>query len=178
MPVNFHIGAAESDMAWFGTVGWPSLGFDERLGLGAAMLFLNNGAVLANLVLGGVLERHSALQIVSVESGVGWIPFFMEALDYQFGEMSEEVVDSLSMTPSGYFRRQVHACFWFEQKGVDRAIQVLGPERILFETDFPHPTCSYPGGVARALDALAGADQATTAAVMGGNAARLYRIDR
>src|SRR5208337_2643256 len=23
MPVNFHIGAAESDIAWFGTVGWP-----------------------------------------------------------------------------------------------------------------------------------------------------------
>src|SRR5579871_1268747 len=178
MPVNFHIGAAESDMAWFGSVGWPSLGFDERLGIGAAMLFLNNGAVLANMVIGGVLERHPALQIVSVESGVGWIPFFMQALDYQFGEMSQEVVDSLSMMPSEYFRRQVHACFWFEQEGVDRVLDVLGPERVLFETDFPHPTCTYPGGVARALEALAGVDDRTRTAVMGGNAARLYRVSR
>jgi predicted TIM-barrel fold metal-dependent hydrolase len=178
MPVNFHIGAAESDMAWFGTVGWPSLDFDRKLGIGAAMLFLNNGAVLANLVISGVLERHPTLQIVSVESGVGWIPFFMQALDHQFLEMSPEVVDSLSMLPSEYFRRQIHACFWFEREGVDRVIQVLGAERVLFETDFPHPTCTYPGGVARALDALTSLDHDTTAAVMGGNAARLYRIAR
>ncbi len=176
MPVNFHIGAADSDMAWFGSVGWPSLGLDQKLGLGSAMLYLNNAGVLANLVYAGVLERHPRLQVVSVESGVGWIPFFMQALDYQLGEMSPEVVASLSMAPSDYFRRQVHACFWFEREGIDRVVDVLGPERLLFETDFPHPTCTYPNGVTAALDALAGFDDTVVRAVLGGNAARLYRI--
>jgi predicted TIM-barrel fold metal-dependent hydrolase len=178
MPVNFHIGAAESDMAWFGSVGWPSLGLDQRLGVGSAMLFLNNGAVLANLIFSGVLERHPALQIVSVESGAGWIPFFMQALDYQLGEMAPATAELLSMTPSQYFRRQIYTCFWFEHDGIDQVLKALGPERLLFETDFPHPTCAYPGGVARALDTLAGLDEVTTAAVMGGNAARLYRVTR
>ena len=125
MPVNFHIGAAQSDMDWFGGVSWPSLGLDQKLALGSAMLYLNNAGVLANLIYSGVLERHPSLQVVSVESGAGWIPFFMEALDYQVGEMSAAAADALSMEPSGYFRRQIHACFWFEQRGLGHAIDAL-----------------------------------------------------
>jgi predicted TIM-barrel fold metal-dependent hydrolase len=176
LPVNFHIGAADSDMAWFGSVSWPSLGMDQKLGLGSAMLYLNNAGVLANMIYSGVLERHPALQIVSVESGVGWVPFFMQALDYQLAEMTQAVADSLSIAPSEYFRRQIHACFWFERAGIANVVEVLGHERLLFETDFPHPTCTYPDGVALALDSLAGLDEHVVAALMGGNAARLYNV--
>ena len=177
LPVNFHIAAAESDLAWFGTVSWPSLGLDQKLGLGSAMLYLNNAGVLANLIYAGVLERHPRLQVVSVESGVGWIPFMMQALDYQLGEMSAAAADTLSMAPSDYFRRQIHACFWFEREGIDRVVEVLGHRNLLFETDFPHPTCTYPNGLAIAADALAGLDDAVVADLMGGNAARVYGID-
>ena len=61
---------------------------------------------------------------------------------------------------------------------VDRAVRVLrAPDpRLLFETDFPHPTCTYPDGVGLALDSLAGLDEHVAAALMGGNAARLYNV--
>jgi uncharacterized protein len=177
MPVNFHIGAAESDMDWFNSVSWPSLGADERLGLGSAMLYLNNAGVLANLVYSGVLERHPDLQIVSVESGVGWLPFFMQALDHQLGEMSPAVAESLSMSPSDYFRRQIHACFWFERQGIQHVIDAIGHEHLLFETDFPHPTCTYPDGLEIAAEALSGMDRSVTSDLLGGNASRLYGID-
>ena len=120
MPVNFHIGAAESDIAWFGTVGWPSLGMNQKLAVGSAMLYLNNGACLANMIFSGVLERYPTLQIVSVESGVGWFPFFMQALDHQASELPPGTLDYLSLPPSGYFKRQIHACFWFETPGLAR----------------------------------------------------------
>ena len=177
MPVHFHIGAADSDMAFFGRAPWPSLGPDQKLGLGSAMLYLNNAVVLGNIIYAGVLERFPELQIVSVESAVGWIPFLLRALDYQVGEMTPGAMDYLSMPPSGYFRRQVHACFWFERQGVAEVIDELGHEHLMFETDFPHPTCTYPAGFDRAADALAGVDRDVQAAIMGGNAARLYRID-
>jgi predicted TIM-barrel fold metal-dependent hydrolase len=178
LPVNFHIGAAESDMDWFGSVSWPSLTMDYKIAMGSAMLYLNNAAVLGNIIYSGVLERHPTLQVVSVESGVGWIPFFMHALDYQVQEMSPEALSALSMPPSEYFRRQVHACFWFEREGVDRAIDVLGHEHLMFETDYPHPTCTYPAGLDFAASALANiSDSEVIRDVMGGNAARLYRID-
>lgn len=177
MPVNFHIGAAESDMAWFGSVSWPSLNFDLKLGLGSAMLYINNAGVLANLVYAGVLERFPRLRIVSVESAVGWIPFMMQALDYQVGEMPAEASAHLSLAPSEYFRRQIYACFWFEQSGVNEAIKALGHERILFETDFPHPTCTFPKGLSYAAQALREVDKPVRRAIMGENAAKLYRID-
>ncbi len=177
LPVHFHIGAADSDLAWFGSVSWPSLRPDHRLGVGSAMLYLNNAAVLGNIVYSGVLERHPTLQVVSVESGAGWIPFFLEALDYQLGEMPASARASLSMAPSDYVRRQVHACFWFERQGIGHVLDALGPERLLFETDFPHPTCTYPDGLAYAEAALSGATDEVRRAVLGGNAARLYRID-
>jgi predicted TIM-barrel fold metal-dependent hydrolase len=48
------------------------------------------------------------------------------------------------LTPSEYFRRQLYGCFWFEQKSALAAIDVL-PDNIMFETDYPHPTCMHPG---------------------------------
>lgn len=178
MPVHFHIGAAASDIDWFGSVGWPSLGVEEKLAVGSTMLYLNNAACLSNIVYSGVLERFPGLQIVSVESGVGWLPFLMQALDHQAGELPSGTLDRLSLPPSGYLRRQVHACFWFEQHGLDHAIAALGADRILFETDYPHPTCTYPDGLDLAAGALAGVtDPEVRRKLMGGNAARLYRLD-
>jgi len=59
------------------------------------------------------------------------------------------------MTPTEYFRRQVYACFWFETSGIDRAIEAIGHQHLMFETDFPHPTCSFPDGLKIAAKALA-----------------------
>ena len=85
LPLNFHIGASESSLSWFGSVPWPSLNGDQKLGLGSAMMYLNNAGVIGNIIYSGVLERFPELQVVSVESGVGWIPFLLKALDYQVG---------------------------------------------------------------------------------------------
>jgi predicted TIM-barrel fold metal-dependent hydrolase len=116
------------------------------------------------------------LQVVSVESGVGWIPFLLKALDYQAGEMTPGSMDNLSMAPSDYFRRQIHSCFWFERAGIAEAIESVGADHLLFETDFPHPTCVYPDGLEYADAALDGMDDDDVAGIMGLNAARLYDI--
>jgi predicted TIM-barrel fold metal-dependent hydrolase len=176
LPINFHIGASDSSMAWYGSVPWPSLNDNAKLGLGSAMMYLNNAGVIGNLIYSGVLERFPTLQIVSVESGVGWIPFLLKALDYQVGEMTPGSMDHLSMAPSEYFKRQIHACFWFERGGIDEAIESIGAEHLMFETDFPHPTCLYPNMLDYADDALRDVDDASAAQIMGLNAARLYDI--
>ena len=80
------------------------------------MLFMHNAQVFANIVYSGILERFPKLNFVSVESGVGWLPFLLEALDYELEEAAPHAKDFLTMKPSEYFKRQVYACFWFEQK--------------------------------------------------------------
>jgi predicted TIM-barrel fold metal-dependent hydrolase len=78
--------------------------------------------------------------------------------------------------PSEYFKRQFYSCFWFERSSLANAIAVLGAERVLFETDFPHPTCLYPEGPDYVRRSLAQLDEHTRKLVLQDNAAALYRI--
>jgi predicted TIM-barrel fold metal-dependent hydrolase len=174
--VNFHIGASEASMSWYGTSPWPALDGERKLAIGSAMMYLSNARIIANLIFSGVLERFPAVKFVSVESGIGWIPFFLESLDYQMYESSPSVVDALSMLPSEYFKRQVYGCFWFENRALKPVIEALGASQILFETDYPHPTCLYPDPLTSVDRALAGVDDAVKRQVLQDNAAELYRV--
>ena len=77
---------------------------------------------------------------------------------------------------SEYFKRQMAACFWFEQDLLIPSIEYLGIDNCLFETDFPHPTCLYPDPVERALKIFEGVDDSFRRKVFGGNAARIYNL--
>jgi predicted TIM-barrel fold metal-dependent hydrolase len=176
MPLNFHIGASATSMSWLGTMPWPSLDDERKLALGSLMVMISNFRTIGNLLLSGVLERHPDLMVVSVESGLGWIPFLLEGLDYEITECAPHIAEHLSMPPSDYFRRQVYACYWFERASMRGALEALGPDHILFETDFPHPTCLYPDSLARAVEPLADVDPGVRSKLLSTNAANLYRI--
>jgi predicted TIM-barrel fold metal-dependent hydrolase len=175
LPINFHIGSSVSQLTYVGSAPWPSFDDATKIAIGSTVLYIANTRVLANMIFSGVLDRHPTLKVVSVESGVGWIPFALEALDYQAVENG--VGHHLSMKPSEYFARQIYACFWFEGKGLVEDVNRLGVDNCMFETDFPHPTCLYPqplNGVAKVLEDV---DYASRAKLLGGNAARVYGID-
>jgi predicted TIM-barrel fold metal-dependent hydrolase len=172
LPVNFHIGASETSIDWMGQQGWPSLTRDLRAGISGAMLFFNNGKVVSNLIYSGVLDRFPQLKFVSVESGVGWVPFLMEALDYQLAEIAEN--KRFDRKPSEYFRRNFYACFWFEQKDLSDTLRRVGIDNVLFETDFPHPTSLYPiDNLESRLSSLTAEERAK---VLSLNSAKLYNI--
>jgi predicted TIM-barrel fold metal-dependent hydrolase len=175
LPINFHIGASEQAMDWMGMQGWPGLSFEMRAALGGSMLFLNNGRVVGNLILSGLLDRYPNLKFVSVESGIGWIPFILESLNFQYAEIT--TARTLKLAPSEYFRRNFYACFWFEQWDLRAAIERVGADNCMFETDFPHPTCLYPAPLARSKSGLATLDKVTRRKVLSDTAARIYKID-
>jgi len=176
LPVHFHIGASQTTMSWYGSSPWPSHGDDQKLAIGSAMMYITNARVLANVIYSGMLERHPKLKVVSVESGIGWIPFVLEALDHQANETAAGTMDYLSLRPSEYFRRQIYACYWFERIDVAHTFELLGPDNVLFETDFPHPTCLYPDSLGYAAQGLAGVAPEVQRKVLQDNAAALYRI--
>ena len=86
LPVHFHIGASLTAMNYFGSYPWPSHDDDTKLAIGGTLLFIGNARVVVNIICSGMLERFPELKIVSVESGAGWIPFILEALDYELAE--------------------------------------------------------------------------------------------
>jgi predicted TIM-barrel fold metal-dependent hydrolase len=66
--------------------------------------------------------------------------------------------------------------FWFEEIGV-RMIEDIGVDRVLVETDIPHPTCLYPGTRERFAKVLGPLDYNIRRRVLQDNAAELYRIE-
>jgi predicted TIM-barrel fold metal-dependent hydrolase len=178
LPVHFHIGASATAMSFFGKYPWPSHPMNTQLAIGGTLLFIGNARVVTNLILSGIFDRHPGLKVVSVESGVGWIPFILEALDYEMSENAPDELSQLQKLPSQYFRSNLYATFWFEnnRNKLPDLIDAVGEDNILFETDFPHPTCLYP----KPLDTVA-AKMATLAPdvqckIMGENARKLYRL--
>lgn len=177
MSINFHIGSSQREMDFYGKTSWPSHGNETRLALGSANLFMGNARVIGNLIYAGVAERFPGCKFVSVESGVGWVPFYLDALDYEMHETMPNDAKKLSLLPSEYYKRQFYSCFWFERTGLVGAIAALGAETVLFETDFPHPTCLYPNGRDHIRSSLAQLDDYTRRRVLQDNAAALYRIE-
>lgn len=176
LPLNFHIGASVQQHSYFGDTPWPSQSDDVKLALGSAMIYLSNARVLGNLIYAGILERNPTLKVVSVESGIGWIPFTLEALDYQLQETAPSALEYLSMKPSEYFARQIYACFWFESDDLVHMIKSVGVDHCMFETDFPHPTCLYPDSVHRISSTLDAVDDEFRRKVLSQNAVDVYNL--
>ncbi|ADP83983.1 amidohydrolase family protein [Pseudofrankia inefficax] len=178
LPVHFHIGASQTALAYFGTTFWPSQDHYVKPAIGGASLFQNNSRVLLNSAYSGMFDRHPTLQMVSVESGIGWVPFMLEAMDYELLENAPAWAKKLQKTPSEYFQSNWYATFWFEtgRGDLQHLIDQVGEDRIMFETDFPHPTCLHPSPIEQVSDTIATLRPQTQLKVMGGNAAQLYRV--
>lgn len=179
MPVSFHIGSGDMSTV-----------FDKRRveahGSGATYanstvsLTLGNGGQVADLLLSGVLARFPALQCVSVESGIGWVPFVLETCDYAFvdGQVAAQRPEFGDLLPSELFKRQVFVCYWFEQVAPELLVERIGADRVLFETDFPHPTCLYGDEVRRRLEGgLAKQSPEVRRQILWDNAQALYQVE-
>ena len=90
----------------------------------------------------------------------------------------ELVLDLGHQPPSEYFRDNWYATFWFEenQGDVQGLLDRVGEDRVLFETDFPPPTCLYPSPLETVAEKMGTLRPETRRRVMGENAARLYRV--
>jgi uncharacterized protein len=176
MPVNFHIGASSGGVSSFLSNPWPSLSTAAAMTVTSPILFLNNSKIILNMTMGGVLERYPDLRIVSVESGTGWVPFVMEAIDHQHNEEVASGNRILKKDPSEYIRNQVHTCFFFE-KIRPELFQTMNENNVMFETDFPHPVCLYPDYQDLVTRNLTDIPLPVRRKLMQDNAANLYRID-
>jgi uncharacterized protein len=104
------------------------------------------------------------------------LAFILEALDYEMSENAPKQLEKLTMMPSEYFKRQLYATFWFEKNDVPALIASLGQDNVLFETDFPHPTCLYPNPLETVADKMSTLTPEVQRKVLGDNAVRLYRL--
>jgi predicted TIM-barrel fold metal-dependent hydrolase len=173
IPLNFHLGNSSAINA--NLVPWSSFGKQRSLAVLTITNFIANAAFVMNFIYSGLFDTYRNLKLVSVESGMGWIPFVLEAMEYQLDETIPSEV-TLSRRPTEMFRDHIFGTFWFEKIGLERLTDIVPVENILFETDFPHPTCLYPKNREHVSAALAKLDEYSRRRILQDNAIELYHL--
>jgi len=176
LAIHFHIGGGDATTS-FKRERVVAQGAAAAYAYTSTELFLKNGLQVADLLTSGVLPRFPTLKFVSVESGIGWIPFVLEAVDHSYLEGRPGHASEWDLLPSEYFARQVYACYWFETVAPTKWLDEIPVGSILFETDFPHPTCLFGDVRGRIEATLAHATEDIRHQILWGNAAALYRVE-
>ena len=131
----------------------------------------------------GILERHPKLKIVIAESGVGWVPWVVEELDYRYWRLIEcedfwadKGGIPHKMKPSEVFQRQVYGTFQQSPTAM-RLTEFWGPENLLWASDYPHPDSIWPNSVRTIGETMGHMNPDDVRRIVGGNAAKLYGLD-
>jgi predicted TIM-barrel fold metal-dependent hydrolase len=104
-------------------------------------------AAMAGLILGGVLQRYPDMRVAFLESGTGWLPYWLHRMDEHHKWMADSECAGLPLLPSEYFRRQCTICTDPDDDLAGWVIARVGAERVLWASDFPHPDALFPTAV-------------------------------
>jgi uncharacterized protein len=172
IPLNFHLNASLDANSAI----WDNLGFDQKLPIHALLHHVGCAATMSNFMVSGLLDAYPKLKIGLIESGMGWVPFWLEAMEHQLDEFRTAENRGLKMRPKEYFKRHFWVSYWFEDYAPRNMLEEIGVDRVMFETDYPHPTSLYPGVQDKLVATLGEYDYDTRKRVLERNAAELYNL--
>ncbi len=127
----------------------------------------------ASLILGGTLDRFPSLEVVLVHGG-GFLPYHIGRFDGGHTTRPEARADGAAL-PSGYLRRFHYDTLVQFPSALDYLVKVVGADRVLLGSDHPFWLGDpEPLRIVRE----AGLPAEAEAAILGENAARLFRLPR
>jgi len=140
--LDFSIGLHEGASG-----GMPQAGVDRFATRGARHIVSHTvEMMLASLsvIWGGVCDRFPRIRVAFLESGGGWIAPWLDRMDRHFDDQGFND-SNLTTRPSELFQRNC----WISFEPVEGSLSVLadyiGPHKILWATDYPHPDGFFPG---------------------------------
>lgn len=92
---------------------------------------------VAAAILQGLFNRFPNIQLLLSEQGTVWVPYIVRKMDHAFLMGRKATWGTLEMRPSEYFRQHVKVAPYPEEN-VDRVVEAVGIEPIVFGSDFPH----------------------------------------
>ena len=134
-PISLHLGSNSGHPSTGG--GWPSFYHEEHPSYVQSMQTL-----VASLVCEGVFAEIPDLKVVLVEGGFAWLPPLAWRLDKNWKRLRAEV-PNVTRPPSETIRKH----FWVTTQPIEEperpqdmlsTIEWIGPERVMFSTDYPH----------------------------------------
>jgi predicted TIM-barrel fold metal-dependent hydrolase len=168
VPITVHEGVSDS---------LPTLGRDRSENPVLTHLFshpFEQMAACAGLIMGGVFERHPRLHFAFLESGCGWLPYWLARMDGHAETWSHKL--DLKRRPSDYFRRQAFISMDPDDECAPSVLRDLGSECMVWASDYPHTDHDFPGTVKATLEILAQGPPGAAQQVLDANPRRLYRL--
>jgi len=169
MPITFHV----------------STGRDPRASRG------NGGAVInyvthslaptiepvANLCASGVLERFPKLRFATVEAGIGWVPWLLDAMDEAYKKHHFWVRPKLQGLPSDYFRAHGGATFQEDEPGLALVDKYDLDNNFMWANDYPHHEGTWPHSAPAVERTMAELNETQRAKILGLNAAKFFGFE-
>jgi predicted TIM-barrel fold metal-dependent hydrolase len=139
--IGFHEGGAS---------GMPTVGIERFDSRGARHIISHTMEMMltaVSVIWGGVCERFPQIRISFLESGGGWIAAWLDRMDRHFDD--PWLNDSrLNMRPSELFQRNCWIAFEPVEGNLTVLAEYIGPNKILWATDYPHADGFFPGAPA------------------------------
>lgn len=165
MPVSLHIGTERKS---------PLHGRPPTF-VESVLLKVPIQRALAELILGGVLDRFPALQVVSVENDAAWAAAFYERMDEKFAKYTGIQQYHCAKRPSSYGQRNVCHTFITDHAAITARYHI-GVDNLMWSSDYPHFDGSFPHSRAALEDHLGTLPSHERAKIQGGNAARVFGV--
>ncbi len=143
---------------------------------GLASVFKDTPPIIGQLIFSGVFDRFPDLRIIFIETGVGWIPHFLEQMDDRYWRNRGWGGVELKREPSYYWYRNFAATFMVDFNGVQNR-HAAGVDNIMWSTDYPHHGNDFPYSRKLINEMMAGVDQGERYKMLAGNAVRLWKLD-
>ena len=131
----------------------------------------------ADLVWSPMFKKFPALRVALSEGGIGWVPYFLERIDYVYSHhrawTNQDFGDKL---PSQVFNENVLTCFIDDAVGIE-VRHHLNMDFIHWECDYPHSDCTWPNSPEMAMKWLGGLPDADINRITHLNAMRNFTYD-
>ena len=153
---------------------WSGYSRNQEQAVGPSGGFSVQAQFIPNLIFSGVLDRYPRLKWVCAETGLGWVNYILEGCDHEW-ERRHLWTEGILTRPSELFRRQIYVDFWYESAGIQQR-HAIGIENIMWESDYPHSTSTYPESWEFVKRTLAGVPEEEQKLLRYGNAMRVYGL--
>jgi aminocarboxymuconate-semialdehyde decarboxylase len=143
----------------------------QRFNLTASVGFMfDTTLAISHMISDGFFDTYKKLKIIASHDG-GYLPYIVGRLDFCHQNMppAREVI---ARPPSDYFSQIYFDSVVFTQEALDLCVNVVGPDNVLYGSDYPHNIGDLAGCLSR-VDALP-ADQRNK--IRGDNVLRIFDI--
>ena len=169
LPITFHISTGRDPRA-------------SRGNGGAVINYVSHSLAptvepVANFCASGLLERFPKLRFATIEAGIGWLPWALEAMDEAYRKHHFWVRPKLKHLPSEYFRMHGFASFQEDPVGLRLAEPLQLMDCFMWGNDYPHHEGTWPHSAEAIERTMVGASDTARAKMLGLNAARLFGFE-